>query len=832
MNDWFHELGGRDRRFSWRLGLDSKINSGLTDAWSWSKDVWNAGSSWFARFQLTGWQRLLNELLSEGVSLATGGFVLLYAAALPALLEFDESKFSTGKFAVKLLDADGNELGKRGILHNDAVPLDDIPDALIKATLATEDRRFFEHIGVDFYGTARALLTNIQANDVVQGGSTLTQQLAKNLFLSSERSIERKVKELFLSFLLESRYTKREILKLYFDRAYMGGGAFGVEAASQYYFGKSVREVNMAESALMAGLFKAPAKFAPHVNLASSRARTSEVLDNLVEAGFYTAGQVHAARMNPAKTIDHSNSTSPEWFLDWAFEEVQRLAEGKGQYVLTARTTVNMKLQRLADETVNAAVASEGKNMHFGSGAMVVMETDGAVKAIVGGQDYGETQFNRATKAKRQPGSSFKIYVYATALENGFNPETSVRDGSRSCGPRGWSPQNYGGGYGTGERMPLWRGLAKSFNTVAAELSFVVGREKVIDMTKRLGITGVKKSCSMALGDGGITVLEHVGGIATFANGGKLSKPYSILDITTSKGELLYSRERDEQPAPQVVSRKVAEQMNFMLQKVVLEGTGTRAALDFTHSVGKTGTSTGPKDAWFVGFTGKYVAGVWIGNDDNRPMAGGSNGVTGGHYAAPIWGTFMKIAHTDMNIPTIPGLEPHPTLIAEQQRLADEKKAEIAAGIVSQQDQTLPDGTKRTASILSERTRIALTKLAQALRKAGGLAEPAPAVQPTALTPGTAPNTAPGTLQPPIPPGGGQAPATVPPSATPQQLPNAKPETKPDTKTETKPDKRAANPPLGTLETSSTQPSTTAKSKPADAGATPQKNQEPARRGN
>ncbi len=841
MNDWFQELGGRDRRFNWRLGLDSKINSGLTEAWSWLKDFWNAGSSWFARFTLTGWQRLLNELLSETVSLATGGFIILYAAALPALLEFDESKFSTGKFAVKLLDADGNELGKRGILHNDAVPLDDIPDALIKATLATEDRRFFEHIGVDFYGTARALLTNIQANDVVQGGSTLTQQLAKNLFLSSERSIERKVKELFLSFLLESRYTKREILKLYFDRAYMGGGAFGVEAAAQYYFGKTVREVNMAESALMAGLFKAPAKFAPHVNLASSRARTSEVLDNLVEAGFYTAGQVHAARMNPAKTIDHSNSTSPEWFLDWAFEEVQRLAEGKGQYVLTARTTVNMKLQRQADETLNSAIASEGRKMNIGAGAMVVMETDGAVRAIVGGQDYGENQFNRATKAKRQPGSSFKVYVYATALENGYNPETKVRDSSRSCGPRGWSPQNYGGGHGTGQSMPLWLGLAKSFNTVAAELSFDVGREKVIDMTKRVGITGVKKSCSMALGDGGITVIEHVGGVATYANGGKLAKPYGILDITTSKGELLYSRERDEQPAPQVVSRKVAEQMNYMMQKVVTEGTGTRAALEFTHVAGKTGTSTGPKDAWFVGFTGKYVAGVWLGNDDNRAMSGGERGVTGGQFAAPIWNTFMQIAHSDKNIPTIPGLEPHPALIAEQQRLAEEKKAEIAAGVVSQQDQINSDGSKRSVSILSERTRVALTKLAQALRKAGGIAEPAPAVQPTALTPGAAPNSAtvPQPAQPPA--GGGQAPTAIPPPAAPQGQPAAKPETKPDTKTETKPDaksdKRAAtdgaNSGQGSLELNSAgQRAAAAKPKPSDAAAVPQKAQEAARRGN
>ncbi|MBL8881636.1 MAG: PBP1A family penicillin-binding protein [Hyphomicrobium sp.] len=736
MNDWFHKRGGRDRIIDW-LGIDSKINSVLVDTWAAIKDGWNAGSSFFARFQLAGWRRLFNELLSEGVTLATGGFILMYALALPALLEFDESKFQTGQFAVKFLDANGNELGKRGILHNDAVPLNEIPDYLIKATLATEDRRFFEHYGVDVPGTFRALVTNIQANDVVQGGSTLTQQLAKNLFLSSERSFQRKIKELFLSFLLESRFTKEQILKLYFDRAYMGGGAVGVEAASQYYFGKSVRDITMAEAALLAGLFKAPTKYAPHVNLPASRARTNEVLDNLVEAGFYTSGQVHNARMNPARAIDHTNSTSPDWFLDWAFDEVQRLAQGKGQYVLTARTTVDLSLQRKADEALRSAIAKDGRAMRFSSGAMVVTETDGAVRAIVGGLDYGDSQFNRATKARRQPGSSFKVYVYATALENGYRPQTPVRDASRSCG--NWHPQNYGGGHGSGARIPLWNALARSLNTVAAELSFAVGREKVIDMTKRLGIAGVRKTCSMALGDGGITLIEHAGGVATFANGGKLARPYGILDITTSRGDLLYSRDRDEPPAPQVVTRQVAEQMNQMLYRVVEEGTGQAAALDFTRVAGKTGTSTGPKDAWFVGFTGKYVGVVWIGNDDNRPMGQ----VTGGHQAAPIWHNFMAVAHTDMNIPTIPGLEPHPVQIAERERLAAIKQSEIAAGI------TQPDDSEaRRAKVLPDKTRDALKTLAQALRKAGGLPEPAPANTPANTPAGPPPSTPAGGTKP------------------------------------------------------------------------------------
>jgi len=716
LNDWFFRQGGRDRFINW-LALDSKLNSTLGEAWSRIKDYWNAGSSYFARFQLVGWRRLLNEFASEGLTMMFGGLVVLYGLALPAFQEFDESKFLTGKFAVTFLDVNGNEIGKRGILHNDAVPLDQIPDVLIKATLSTEDRRFFEHYGIDVLGTMRALLTNVQANEVVQGGSTLTQQLAKNLFLSSERSLQRKIKELFLAFLLESRYTKRQILKLYFDRAYMGGGTFGVEAASQYYFGKSVRDITMAEAAMLAGLFKAPSKYSPLVDLAASRARTNQVLDNLVEAGYYTAGQVHAARMSPARVAENRTSTSPDWFLDWAYEEVQRLAEGKDQYVLTARTTVDLTLQRQAEEALNATLKRNGRSDHFNSGAIVVMETDGKVRAIVGGPDYGESQFNRATRAKRQPGSSFKVYVYAAALENGYKPDTMVRDASRSCG--NWSPSNYGGGGGSGGRLPLWQALAKSLNTVATELSFAVGREKVIEMTKRLGIEGVKKTCSMALGDGGITVLEHTGGFATFANGGKRAKPYGILDITTSKGDLLYSRERDEPPAEQVVSRQVAEGMNTMLYRVVNEGTGGMANLDFTNVAGKTGTSTGPKDAWFMGFTGKYVAGVWIGNDDNHAMR---MGVTGGHQAAPVWHDLMTVAHADMNIPTIPGLQPHPRQIEEQQRLAAIKAAQVAAGL----EPATKDETGKPEAIMSEKTRAVLKSLTTALRKAeGGPGDPA-----------------------------------------------------------------------------------------------------------
>ena len=379
MSDWFNKQGGRDRLIDW-ISLDSKIDSTVADTMAFLQDWWQAGTSFFARFKLTGWRRLLNEAACESLTLGTGGLVVLFALALPALQEFDESKFLTGKYAVKFLDKNGEEIGKRGILHNDSVPLDEIPEVLIKATMATEDRRFYDHFGVDVFGTFRALMTNAQAGATVQGGSTLTQQLAKNLFLSSERSLQRKIKEVFLAFLLESRFTKPQILKMYLDRAYMGGGAFGVEAASQFYFAHSVREVTMAEAAILAGLFKAPTKYAPHVNLPAARARANDVLSNLVEAGYYSAGQIHAARLHPAKIVETRATNSPDWYLDWAFEEVPRIAEGKNQFVLTARTTVDASLQRAAEEVLAGDVRQNGRSHRYNSGAIVSMDPDGAVR--------------------------------------------------------------------------------------------------------------------------------------------------------------------------------------------------------------------------------------------------------------------------------------------------------------------------------------------------------------------------------------------------------------------------------------------------------------------
>src|SRR5437868_12087047 len=428
------------------------------------------------RFHVSGWRRLSVEFLSETATLGTGGLILLLALAIPAFNETsDDDWLKKSELAVTFLYRYGTEVGSRGIRHNDSVPLEEFPDHLIKAVLATEDRRFYEHFGIDLPGTMRAVLTNARAGGVVQGGSSITQQLAKNLFLSNERTIERKVKEAFLALWLEVRLPKNEILKLYLDRAYLGGGTFGVDAAAQYYFNKSARDVNLSEAAMLAGLFKAPSRFAPHINLPAARARANVVLDNLVEAGFMTEGQVFGARRNPALAVDRRDGRSPNYYLDWAFDEMKKLVDSLPktvqERVFVARLAVDLNLQKNTERAIENSLRQYGREYHAKQGAAVLMDTDGSVRAMVGGRDYAESQFNRATDALRQPGSSFKPYVYATALMNGFKPTSIVVDSPVCIG--NWCPKNYGGGFGGA--MTLTEALKRSVNVIAVKLSIAIG---------------------------------------------------------------------------------------------------------------------------------------------------------------------------------------------------------------------------------------------------------------------------------------------------------------------------------------------------------------------
>jgi penicillin-binding protein 1A len=697
LRDWIFKSNRRNRFVDW-WALDAWIDSSIYNAWARFSERWADYNAFFQRFEVTGFRKFMVELISESAHVGMAGLVVVLTFGLYSIEAANNPAWRTAsEYSVTFLDRYGNEVGKRGVLRSDAVPLEQIPDHLIKAVLATEDRRFFEHFGVDIIGTVRAMIANARAHVVVQGGSSLTQQLAKNIFLTSERSIDRKIKEAYLALWLEARLTKQEILKLYLDRSYLGGGAFGVEAASQFYFGKSVRDINLAEAAVLAGLFKAPTKYAPHVNPLESRLRANDVLTNMVDAGFMTEGQVHGARLNPAKVVERANYESPDWFLDWAFEETQRLTRKTQERSLIVRTTVDVNLQKAAQQAIQTALDQNSKSRHVSQAALVAMEKDGAVRAMIGGRDYGDSQFNRATHGHRQPGSSFKPYVYLTALEHGFTPSTMVVDGPVSCGH--WSPKNYSGGYRG--RMPLRDALKRSINTVAVKLSLsrrTGGREALLANLKKLGLSYVKKTCSMALGDTGVTPLDHTSGFAVFANGGKSVKAYGVTEIRNAKGDLLYSHDRDEPKPKRIFERRYVEELNTMLRAVVTEGTGRAADLDFTNAVGKTGTSSDYHDAWFMGFTGQYVAGVWMGNDNSTSMAR----VTGGGLPAPTWRQFMIAAHSSYNIPQIPGLPMHPKQVEELQRIAEMRKADPSLGGMSDSSRKMPLKTQRLLTRLSK----------------------------------------------------------------------------------------------------------------------------------
>ncbi len=669
-----------DDRPSWRqrlraylLDFDARLDSGLYSSGRMAREGFERYRDFMDRFHVSGWRRwLLVEPLSELATLGMGGLLLALALAVPAFRETaDEDWLKKSELAVVFLDRYGNEIGSRGIKHSNAVvALADFPDHLIKAVLATEDRRFYEHFGIDISGTFRAILTNAKAGGVVQGGSSITQQLAKNLFLSNERTLDRKVKEAFLALWLETRLTKNEILKLYLDRAYMGGGAFGVEAAAQFYFGKSARDVNLAEAAMLAGLFKAPTKFAPHVNLPAARARANVVLDNLVDSGFMTEGQVFGARRNPAVAIDRRDENAPGYYLDYAFDEMRRLVDTPAFKNITdrafvVRTGIDLGLQRTAEETVENMIRQFGRDYHVKQAAVVVADLDGAVRAMVGGLDYNQSQFNRATDAYRQPGSSFKPYVYATALMNGFKPSSIVVDGPVCIG--NWCPQNYGRSYSGA--ITLTQAITHSINVIPVKLSIMLGgkdgpkagRAKIVATARRFGIRApLPDTPSLPIGADEVTVLEHTVAYATFPNGGIAVKPHAILEVRSGSGETIWRWDRDEaKRTVQAIPPQVAADMAMMMNHVVEDGTAKRAMLDGIKAAGKTGTTNAYRDAWFVGYTGNFVCGVWYGNDDYSPL----NRMTGGSLPAQTWHDIMAYAHQGIELRQVAGLPKNPATV-------------------------------------------------------------------------------------------------------------------------------------------------------------------------
>ncbi|WP_333899817.1 transglycosylase domain-containing protein [Agrobacterium pusense] len=677
------------------LRIDSFIDSGLWTAAARLVDFWEDVTIASRKLHVRGWKKLLVNLTCDALTFGTAGSVVLLALAMPAFEETKKDWRYRGDFAVTFLDRYGNTIGHRGIIHEDSVPIDRMPDHFIKAVLATEDRRFFDHFGIDFIGLARAMSENARAGGVVQGGSTLTQQLAKNLFLTNERSLERKIKEAFLALWLETNMSKKEILSLYLDRAYMGGGTFGAAAAAQFYFGKNLTDVTLSESAILAGLFKAPAKYAPHVNLPAARARANTVLSNLVQSGLMTEGQVVGARRNPATVIDREDVKAPDYFLDWAFDEVQRLAAaGKFKdHTVVVRTTIDTGLQQAAEQAMEMGLRELGEGYRVKQGAMVMIENGGGVRAMVGGRDYGESQFNRATAALRQPGSSFKVYTYSAAMEKGMKPETLISDAPVTW--RGWSPQNYGRSYAG--KVTLQMALAKSYNTVPVRLAKdVLGTQVIVDTAKAMGVaTPLRSDKTIPLGTSEVTVLDQATAYAVFPADGMQSRRHGIEQVLDYEGNVLYDFSHDEPPAKRVLSVDANSKMNQMLVTIPVMGTARRGALDNgIVSGGKTGTSQAYRDAWYVGFTGNYTTAVWFGNDDFTPM----NNMTGGALPAMTFKRLMDYAHQGMELRPIPGIQnPLPTGARPQ------PSAEVAAAASS--TPALPALT-RPRSLSAEATRV------------------------------------------------------------------------------------------------------------------------------
>ena len=562
---------------------------------------------------------------------ALGAFVAWYAWDLPNIDTFEAP---TRRASITLMDSGDREIATYGDLYGTPLRYADVPPHLVQAIVATEDRRFFDHPGFDPVAMLRAVITNIRAGRVREGGSTLTQQLAKNIFLKPDRTLRRKVQELLLAFWLEATFSKEQIFTLYINRVYLGSGAYGVDAAARRYFGKSAINVSLHEAAVIAGLLKAPSRYSPLRNRGAAERRARVVLGSMVAAKFLdekTAQKIGGQRL---RTVARDESQrSARYFADWALERVNGFI-GRVENDLIVRTTMDARLQLLAESRVRAALKRHGRQRNISQAALVSMSTGGAVRALVGGRDYGLSQYNRAFQARRQPGSTFKLFVYLAAMENGMSPQDRLVDRPIKIGT--WKPRNFGGSY-EGE-VTLKSAVARSINSVAVQVAERVGRQTVIDTARRLGISSpLKPHPSIALGASEVTLVELTSAYAVIASGGDAVWPHGIKEIRTRDGKILYSRQGGR--TPRIVDPQTVRRMNDMLRAVVTGGTG-RAANPGRPAAGKTGTSQGFRDAWFVGYTGELVSGVWMGNDDGSPM----KRVSGSRYPAQLWRDYTRAA--------------------------------------------------------------------------------------------------------------------------------------------------------------------------------------------
>ena len=573
------------------------------------------------------------------------GLLLLawLASELPPLDKLESYDKPPG---IRVYDSSKQLIGSYGHVVGNYVAYDEIPKTVIDALLATEDRRFFEHDGVDPWGILRALVRNISAGGVVQGGSTITQQLAKNTFLTPARTLKRKIQEVMLSIWIENHFSKEKILEIYLNRVYLGAGNYGIDAAAYHYFDKSVKELTLQESALLVGLLKAPSRYAPTRDKELSFKRTKQVILNMKDAEMLNdrAASEAIGTFEEAIRLKKETGKGHQYYADWVVDLIpEHIGQVSGD--LEVYTTLDPKLQAMAEEKIKALMEKSGLPRKATQAALLTMTPEGAVKAMVGGLNYAESQFNRVTQAKRQPGSAFKLFVYLAALEWGMTPNSWVVDRPIRFG--GWAPKNYNGRY-MGD-MKLREAFFRSVNTVAVQLAKQAGIGQVIELANRLGIQEpLEPNLSLSLGTSEITMLEMVGAYAHLANDGRKMKPYAIRKIASQKGEVLYEHTGKEMKG-NVLRGNVVRMMNDLMTDTVSYGTGKAASFG-RPAAGKTGTSQNSRDAWFIGFTPQYVTGVWVGNDDNSP----TDKITGGSLPAQMWRQVMAEAHKGKPIMNIP----------------------------------------------------------------------------------------------------------------------------------------------------------------------------------
>lgn len=561
--------------------------------------------------------------------LAITALIGWYAYDLPAI---DRIPALERRPAVTLLAADGTPFARFGEAAARPVTIAELPTYVPRAVIATEDARFYSHFGIDLIGLARAAVANVMAGRIVQGGSTITQQLAKNLFFGPERTIKRKVQEILLALWLERRLSKDQILALYLNRVYFGAGNFGIEAAARSYFGKSAARLSLSEAAMLAGLLKAPSRYAPTRSPDRAAGRAAVVLDRMAAAGFITRAQANVVRINPAR-IGRQQARIGRYFADWALEATRGYV-GAAEGDLVVRTTLDARLQREAEAEAEAILAGPARSQGVSQLALVVMSPDGAVRAMIGGADYGRSQFNRATQALRQPGSAFKPVVYLAGLEAGLTPDTMMLDAPVRIG--NFRPSNYDDRYRG--QVTLTEALAQSLNTVAVRVLEKAGIDRVRRWAAKLGITSpLKREAGLALGASEVTLTELVSAYAVLANGGDGVFVHGVSEITDSYGRVLYRRQGDG--PGEVVPAAMVNDMGRMLQAAVQRGTGRAAAIG-VPAAGKTGTTQDYRDAWFVGYTADYAAGVWMGNDDASP----TKRVSGAGLPAQLWRETMRAA--------------------------------------------------------------------------------------------------------------------------------------------------------------------------------------------